>query len=218
MLLLIGATLLGCAAALGLACGLAGGGEERRTDQTTPSASAGPAIPPEAALERYVERRLFQGFVRDCDQAQRPDDVGKQCARYLGRKGDLVAYALGPTFSEYTRLIILQPAGDTWSIVHLEVREPDDPPVPGIPWPLRVGATVVVAGTESCLQSRARPGLQAPPTSCLENGTVATITQGPVQIDEHEWWYLEGYGWSSSNWLRYPEEAPALQPTAGPAR
>ncbi|MGB2694107.1 MAG: hypothetical protein WBD55_02840 [Dehalococcoidia bacterium] len=213
-----GALLLLCAGAtLSLACGLVGGGDDSSTaTNTTPNATAMPAIPAEAALERYVERRLLQGFVRNCDDAERPNDIAKQCARYRGTKDGLVAYALGPTFSPYTRLIILEPAGDTWSIVHLEVREPGDPPVPGIPWPLRIGATIVVAGTDSCLQTRERPGLQAGSTACLENGTAATITQGPVDIDDHEWWFLEGYGWSSSNWLRYPDEAATPEATETP--
>lgn len=211
-----GAVFLCAAAALAVGCGIFEGDDgENASTSGTPQASPLPAVPPEEALELYVERRLFQGFVANCDDAERPDDIGKQCARYLGTRDGLVAYALGPTFATYTRLIILEPAGDTWTIVHLEVREPDDPPVPGIPWPLRVGATVVVAGTDSCLQARERPGTQAPSITCLDNGTVATITQGPVDIDDFQWWQLEGYGWSASNWLRYPEEV-AVEPNATP--
>ena len=86
----------------------------------------------------------------------------------------------------------------------------------GIPWPLAVGETVVVSVAEDCLRVRERPGLQAPEVSCLENGTVATIQSGPVEIDDHQWWQLVGYGWSASNWLRYPEERPASE-TATPA-
>ncbi|OGO51674.1 MAG: hypothetical protein A2148_09920 [Chloroflexi bacterium RBG_16_68_14] len=203
-------------AALAVACGLVGGdgaGDEDKT--TTPSVTQQPAVPPEEALRLFVQRRLNQGFVADCDAAQRPDDVAKQCARLLGERSGLLAYELGPTFAEYTRLIILKQVGDTWTIEHLENRDPNLPPVPGIPWPLEVGVAVVVAGTGDCLRVRERAGIQAPEIACLDDGAAVTVSSGPVEIDGFEWWQLEGYGWAAGNWLRYPEEAPA-SPTETP--
>jgi len=206
-------TVLWAAAGLAIACGLVGGDD---TGDGTPAAepTTTPAVPPEEALRLYVQRRLSQGFVAECDEARRPDDVGKQCARLRGTRDGLRAYELGPAFGEYTRLIILEQVGDTWTIVHLEGRDPGQPPVLGVPWPLRIGATVVVSVTGDCLRARERPGLMAGASACLENGSVATITAGPVEIDGLQWWELEGYGWSASNWLRYAEEAPT--PTATP--
>ena len=203
------AALLCAAGLLVIGCGLVGGDDDGQGGATPANTTATPSVPPEEALRLYVQRRLSQGFVAECDEARRPEDVGKQCARLRGTRDGLVAYELGPTFGEYTRLIILEQAGDTWTIVHLERRNPDEPPVAGIPWPLRIGATVVVAVTGDCLRARERPGLMAGAAACLENGTVATITAGPTRIDDLEWWELEGYGWSASNWLRYPEEAAA---------
>ncbi len=204
-----------CAAAVFVAaCGLVGD-DAPNESPATPAASQPPAVPPEEALRIYVGRRLNQGFIADCDAARRPDDVGKQCARLRGERESMLAYELGPTFGEFTRLIILQQAADSWTIAHLENRDPNLPPVPGIPWPLQVGTNVIVTGTGDCLHIRERPGLQAPQLTCLDDGTAVTISSGPVQIDDFEWWQLEGYGWSAGNWLRYPEEAPP-SPSATP--
>ncbi len=202
---------LGVLASAAVGCGLLGDDEPAAT-RTGPSDATLTPPPPEEALQLYVQRRLSLGFVDDCDEARRPDDVGKQCARLRGVRGGMRAYELGPTFGEYSRLLILEQAGDSWTIVHLERRDPGQPERPGIPWPLAVGETVVVTVADDCLRVRERPGLQAPEVTCLENGAVATIKSGPVEIDEHQWWELVGYGWSASDWLRYPDEPPASGP------
>lgn len=176
-----------------------------------PTALGTPAVAPEEALQVFVQRRLNQGFVADCADAQRPDDVGKQCATLRGEREGMLAYQLGPTFSEYTRLIILQRVDDTWTIAHQETRDPDLD-VPGIPWPLEVGATVIVAGTGDCLTVREEPGLGSTTLDCIDDGAEVTINAGPTDRDGLQWWRLEGYGWSAGLYLRYPEEAPTPTP------
>ncbi|MDZ4278140.1 MAG: hypothetical protein U1B78_03265, partial [Dehalococcoidia bacterium] len=112
--------------------------------ETTPGATPGASAdamqpgqtPPEEALRLFVQRRLNQGFVPNCDDAKRPDDIGKQCARLRAERDGLLAFELGPTFAEYTRLLILQPVDGTWTIVHSETRDLSQPPPEGIPWPL----------------------------------------------------------------------------------
>lgn len=208
--------ILSTAAVVASACGVSGDGAQDRERTATLNATPEATIPPEEALRLWVERRLRQGFVADCDQAVRPDDVGKQCARFRAEREGMLAYELGPVFSEYTRLIILKRVGDTWTIEHLEERDPALPPVPGVPWPLKVGASVIVTGTGDCLRVREQPGVQAPEVDCLADGTAVTISSGPLEVDGYEWWKLEGYGgWAAGNWLRYPDEEPA-GPTAMP--
>lgn len=216
-----GTRLLAVAALVGLiffaACDAFGGGDNGIDDvlNATPGADGDDNVePPEVALERWVQNRLNVGFVPDCEDARRPDDIGKQCAARRGERNGMLAFELGPAFSEYTRLIILKRVGDSWTIAHLENRDPDAP-VPGIPWPLEVGVDVIVAGTGDCLRIRERPGFAAPELGCLDDGTIATVAEGPVSIDQFEWWRLEGYGWAASNWLRYPEDVPDL-PTIRP--
>ena len=208
--------LFACLAALAVACGLVGGGGGKKNGGTPGSSTEGvPTQPgaeaPEDALARWVQNRLNVGFVANCDDAKRPDDIGKQCARSRGERNGMQAFELGPTFSDATRLMILAPVGDSWTIAHLETRDPNAP-VPGIPWPLEVGVSVVVAGTGDCLKIRERPGMLAPEVACLDDGTTVTVAEGSVSIDDREWWRLEGYGWAASDWLRYPEEAPTPTP------
>jgi len=178
---------------------------------TQPPESATTALPvtaPEEALRIYVQRRLSQSFVANCDEAKRPDDVGKQCARRLGERSGLVAYALGPTFGEYTRLMILLQQDGTWTIAHQETRDPDNPAAPGVPWPLEVGAVVIVAGTApDCLKIREAPAISGQELDCLNDGVTLSIIAGPVDADGIEWWQLEGQGWAAANYLRYPDSS-----------
>ena len=202
------------AAAIAVACaGADGDGQPTSPPAGTSPPSETPTTPPEEALRRYVQNRLNQGFVADCDEAQRPDDVGKQCARLAGERNGMLAYELGPTFSEYTRILIIKPEGNDWTLVRLEVRDPNLPPVPGIPWPLEVGARVLVAGTApDCLRIRDQPGTAATQVGCLDDGSEVTVVAGPVERDDIEWWQIEGQGWGAGAYLRYPEEGPTPTP------
>ena len=204
-LLALSTALLGATCAFAIACGADSSGSGAKATAT--GLASAPATSPEEVLRLYVERRLTVGFVPDCDDAKRPDDIGKQCAKRVAERDGLLAYALGPAFSEYTRLIILRPAGDTWAIEHLEERNPNLPPPPGIPWPIQIGATLIVAGTDpDCLRLRDRAGLQGSELGCLDDGTVVEIVSGPVEVDNLEWWQLENYGWAAGTYLRYPDD------------
>lgn len=182
------------------------------TEPSTPGDGEAPATSAEEAIQRYVQNRLIQGFVADCSKASRPDDVGKQCAKLLGKRGDLRAYALGPTFSDPTRTLVLKPENGDWTLLYIQNIDANSPP--GIPWPLEIGAQVVVAGTApDCLKIRAAPGTGSEQTDCIDDGLTATVVAGPVQQDDIEWWQLEGRGWAAGDYLRYPEEAPAATAT-----
>jgi hypothetical protein len=208
-------TALLCATAI--ACSSGGNQPSTSTPATpaagaTPSPNATPSTSPQDALARYVQR-LNQGFVADCDQAKRPDDVGKQCAQKLGERGDLVAYTLGPTFSNPTRILILRPEAGDWTLVSIENLDPNQPAAPGIPWPLEAGAHVVVVGTAPiCLTIRAAPGTGSAQLDCINDGTAVTIVAGPVAQDNIDWWQLENLGWAAGGYLRYPDAAPTAEP------
>jgi hypothetical protein len=153
-----------------------------------------------------VQRRLSQGFVVDCEDAVRPDDVGKQCAERLGERDGLIAFKLGPTFGEYTWIMVLKLDQGVWTIARQETHSIDDPEVPGIPWPLAVGADVVVAGTApDCLKVRQEPSLTGQELDCIADGVPTKIVAGPQNADEIEWWQLENLGWAAANYLRYPD-------------
>jgi hypothetical protein len=208
------ALVLAIATLVAVGCSSGSGTKPSTTppDGSTPSATsttgATPSSSAEDALGLYVQRTLSQGFVADCDDAQRPFDVGKQCAHKLGERGDLAAYSLGPTFSEATRILILKPDAGAWTLVTIVNIDPNLPQAPGIPWPLAVGAQVVVAGTApDCLKVREAPGLSSTDTECLPDGTAVSIVAGPVDQDDIEWWQLEGHGWAAGNYLRFADAA-----------
>jgi hypothetical protein len=216
----LAAVALVTVAALAIACS-SGGNQLAKSTPVTPAASetppsnGTPTTSPEDALARYVQR-LNQGFVADCDKAKRPDDVGKQCAHKLGERGDLVAYTLGPTFSNPTRILILQPEAGDWTLVSIQTLDPNQPKAPGIPWPLEAGAHVVVAGTApDCLKIRAAAGIGAAPLDCIKDGTAVTVVAGPVAQDNIDWWQLENLGWAAGDYLRYPDAASGVTPTPG---
>ena len=163
-------------------------------------ATAGPA---EEILHTWVQDHLSQGFVARCEDSQRPDDVGKQCAQLHSERGGRLAYRLGPTFSESTRLFILEQQAGVWTIIYQETYSGE---LTTIPWPLAVGANVIVTVDSECLQVRDQPGLSAVPIDCLDNGTEVTISAGPAERDGLTWWRLDGQGWSAGQWLRYPAE------------
>ena len=122
---------------------------------------------------------------------------------FHSERGGRVAYQLGPTFSGFTRLFILEQQGGAWTIIHEKTHSGD---LTTIPWPLAVGAVVVVTIDSECLQVRDQPGLAAVPINCLDNGTEVTISAGPAERDGLTWWRLDGQGWSADEWLRYPAE------------
>ena len=163
-------------------------------------ATAGPA---EEVLRAWVQDHLSQGFIASCEASQRPGDVGKLCARLHSERGGRLAYQLGPTFSGFTRLFILEQQSGIWTIIHEGTYSGE---LTTIPWPLAVGANVVVTIDSECLQVRDQPGLAAVPVGCLDNGTEVTISAGPAERDGLTWWRLDGQGWSAGQWLRYPAE------------
>ncbi len=163
-------------------------------------ATAGPA---EEVLRAWVQDHLSQGFIARCEASQRPGDVGKLCARLHSERGGRLAYQLGPTFSGFTRLFILEQQSGIWTIIHEGTYSGE---LTTIPWPLAVGANVVVTIDSDCLQVRDQPGLAAVPVDCLDNGTEVTISAGPAERDGLTWWRLDGQGWSAGQWLRYPAE------------
>jgi uncharacterized protein YraI len=78
--------------------------------------------------------------------------------------------------------------------------------VPGIPWPLTVGAEVVVTSTGQCLNVRDGPGLAMTAIDCLEDGRTIKLGEGPEEVDDFQWWRIDGRdGWVAADWLRYPD-------------
>ncbi len=87
---------------------------------------------------------------------------------------------------------------------------------PAAPVALRAGVTARVAAGPNpgdCVNVRGGPGLTAPVLSCLPDGALVTVTDGPVTADGRLWWRLEGLGWAAGDYLvGVSAPAPALRP------
>lgn len=193
--------------ALGLASACGGGDDGERT----PEATATPERP--GALDviaEWVAENRNVDFVGECGDARQGLDVGKLCATQAGSRGTMVAFNIGPTFSEYTAVGILNETGEGWEIVSVQNRNPNEEAVPGINWPLQVGDRVLVIGLgeDDCLRVREQPSTDAAQLICLADGTEAIIQEGPVEGTSYTWWRIAGEGfdgWSAGTWLRLPE-------------
>jgi hypothetical protein len=110
--------------------------------------------------------------------------------------------------------------GGAWRVVQSTPITPESSAVPGIPWPLKVGAEVVVIGTGSCLNVRTEPGGDA--VDCITDGSPIVLSAGPEEARDRAWWRVEGRdGWVAADYLRYadstsdPEPTPTSAPSAG---
>jgi uncharacterized protein YkwD len=67
--------------------------------------------------------------------------------------------------------------------------------------PLTVGATAGVSGTGDCLRVHTAPAAAAPVVTCLPDGFVASISDGPQSADGYTWWKIGPLGWAVSVYL-----------------
>jgi hypothetical protein len=175
----------------------------------TPGGSPTPAMgSPEDALGAYARQNLQMEYAGDCEAAKQPDDQGKLCTSFRGDRGAMKAYVAGPAFSEFTTWIFVEQKAGQWQVVAESPIRPQAADVPGIPWPLTVGAQVVVVGTGQCLNVRDGPGLGKAAIDCLKDGTTIKLAEGPQKVDDFQWWRIDGRdGWVAADWLRYPDAA-----------
>jgi hypothetical protein len=197
---------LALALSLTAACGGGGGGKkpEPTPEPTQPAATSGP----EAALAQYVQTTLQKQFVPDCSKADVNTDKDKVCAAFQGERDNLRAYKLGTTFAEFNQWVIMENRNGQWAVQGTLVLNADTAAVPGIPWPLRTGVELVVAGSNPCVNVREGPGLNQKAVDCIKDGTKVRLTAGPTAADGINWWQVEGRtGWVAGDYLRYPDAA-----------
>lgn len=162
---------------------------------TPTSTGEGPAPTALDAVGRFIENS-GQEFAGLCEDADPDEDVGKMCAAERGMSGDQVAYQVGPTFSEFTDVFFVRPEGGGFVVDHIEPA-----PCQGqIPCPPPVGATVEIVA-DGCVNARNQPSISAPINNCVDGGTEATLTDGPVDSDARLWVELEGLGWVSASFI-----------------
>ena len=66
------------------------------------------------------------------------------------------------------------------------------------------GESVVVAGTDSCLNIRAESDIEGQILDCLADGTIVTVLEGPVAQGNLNWWLIAApdvNGWAAELYL-----------------
>ena len=179
-----------------------------------PTAVAAPetAAPPQTAgnpveaVSAAVQRLVAKPMIDDCTKADPGRDAGKLCATARGEREGRRAYAVGPIAGAPTHWFIVENQGGQWVVSQTISLTPDNAAVPGVPWPLKVGADVVVVGAAPCVNVREGPGLNQKAVDCIRDGTRIKLTAGPTNADNIVWWQVEGRtGWVSADYLRYPD-------------
>jgi hypothetical protein len=190
--------------------------------EVTPTSAATPTVvtgtEQETALVTYVASAQQKEYAGPCAGTDVTEDAGKVCSIYNGERQGVHAFVLGLTFSEAFGWAFVAMQGGAWTVIHSSPITPESATVPGVPWPLEIGAEVVVIGTGSCLNVRTEPGGSA--VDCIAEGTAITLSAGPQEADDREWWRVEGRdGWVAADYLRYPDATtdPEPAPTSAPA-
>jgi uncharacterized protein YraI len=85
-----------------------------------------------------------------------------------------------------------------------------------VPLTLRSGVVARVAAGPNpgdCVNVRGGPGLNTPVLTCLPDGVLVTLVDGPIAADGRLWWRLEGLGWAAADYLiGVSAPVPVLQP------
>jgi hypothetical protein len=170
----------------------------------------------EGALGAYVRTTLSAEYAGPCSGAQTGADAGKVCSTSRGERSGVQAFVLGKVLSEAEQWAFLEQRGGQWQVVHSPKITPDNRAVPGVPWPLAVGAEVEIVGTGSCLNVRTEPGGAA--VDCITEGTRIKLAAGPREANDLQWWQVDGRnGWVAADYLRYPDAKTDAAPTPRPA-
>jgi hypothetical protein len=212
------------------AFGVIGGGGDDEDDggdtavaSPTVQATSTPAgsSPAELALGQYVRQTLQMEYSGDCSTAspgQSPattpgtgatgpaSTAGGLCSQARGEREGVQAFVLGQPLSEPERWAFVQQNGGAFQVIASPEITAESSAVPGTPWPLTPGATVVITGAAPCLNVREGPALNQAAVDCIPDGTTITIASGPAEADGYQWWQVEGRaGWVVSDYLRYED-------------
>jgi hypothetical protein len=170
--------------------------EEEATPTATGTSEAGSNTPLDA-VRVYIEN-TGQQFAGLCVDTTVEEDIGKLCATETGMSGNQIAFAVGPTFSEFTDLFFVRPEGNAYVVDHIE-------PAPcggELPCPPAPGATIRILTDEGCVNARSEPSIDAPINECMDNGTQAEIISEYVEADARVWVELENFGWVSASFIQ----------------
>jgi hypothetical protein len=192
-----------------LACG---GGNDGSDATEEPTATAEPGNPAEMALGQYILATFQKEYVGDCSKAEVARDAGRMCSVHQGERAGQQAFAIGNTFSEGSHWAFVENRGGQWVVTTAVPITQESLAVPGIPWPIRPDDEVVVVVVGGCgtvgggLNVREGPGLNQAAVDCIAEGTRIRISAGPVDVDNLQWYQIQGRsGWVAGVYLRHPD-------------
>jgi hypothetical protein len=196
---------------LALACAC-GGGKSGGTANATPEATAtevgDPAI---AALAAHVTASTSEEYAGDCAGLDPAAAANKACSMAKGERNGQRAYLIYKDAAKTPdHWAILAQANGVWQVVATQQLTPANASVPGVPWPLAIGAEVIVVGLapDPCLNVHEGPQLSAKAVDCINEGAKITLAAGPQVADHIAWWQVQGRtGWVAGDYLRYPDAA-----------
>jgi hypothetical protein len=158
------------------------------------------ATTPMEAVERAVEEsgREFAGHCETVTVFL----PGPVCAWEHGTSGEQLAFGVSPVEQAWwaSELYFVVRDGDGWLVDHVE----PGPCRNQVPCPPPPGATVEIVTDEadSCANVRREPGINGELVDCLANGTLALVSDWPVDMDARTWVPLTDLGWVSASYLR----------------
>jgi len=85
---------------------------------------------------------------------------------------------------------------DVWAMARDWLSQPAPKPTAA----LSKGGTAMVTSTDSCLNVRESASTKAPVRTCLTDGTIVRLQDGPVSAEGYRWWLVEtqtASGWSA---------------------
>ncbi len=138
-----------------------------------------------------------------------PTNASTLCSTRKGDRQGSEAYVLGASAASPTEWAFLEQQNGAWQVVQITQITPANSVVPGIPWPLKQGAEVVVVGTGACLNVRTEPKVDpGNAVDCIADGTKIKLAAGPTDADGIQWWQVDGRaGWVAADYLRYEDAA-----------
>jgi hypothetical protein len=127
---LLGPLITGIALGLGVIVFLHGitGGSDAASSQ-----GAATSQTPEGAVAAFIQA---QGavYAGPCEQTRSPQDIGKVCSRLIDERGQMQAYLIGRTFSEFSTWVFVAPTSSGWTVIAISPLDFHDTSLT-IPWP-----------------------------------------------------------------------------------
>jgi hypothetical protein len=108
-----------------------------------------PVASPDEAVRLAVES-MGQRYAGVCEAARSPGDFGALCSRFVATHGDVRAYLLGHTFSEFDTWLFIERGPNGWRFLRTESLGLSGS-LSDVPWPCECSAPVASVASSVAL-------------------------------------------------------------------